>query len=120
MDDLETRKLENTLRHRMGLFVDGESTHRLSCHKALQKICKYDPNAFLFGGAARDILLSDNYNPTVPRDLDIVLKYADLDRVANSFVDSVKRWNCYGGVSIQIKDLSLDLWRLSETWAFKE
>ncbi len=120
MVDSKTGKLEDILRDRIGRFVDNRSNWCLHRHKALQKICKHDPNAFLCGGAARDILLSHNYNPIIPRDLDIVLKYADLNKLSDSFVNSVKRWNCYGGVAIQIKDLSLDLWRLSETWASKK
>ncbi len=120
MVDSKTGKLEDILRDRIGRFVDNKSKWCLHRHKALQKICEYDPNAFLCGGAARDILLSHNYNPIIPRDLDIVLKYADLNKISDSFVNGVKRWNCYGGVSIQIKDLSLDLWKLSETWAFKK
>lgn len=120
MVDSKKQKLKAILSDRIGRFVDNRSKWCLHRHEALQKIREYDRNAFLFGGAARDILLSNNYNPIIPRDLDIVLSYADLNKVADSFVDSDKRWNCYGGVSIQIKDWSLDLWRLPETWAFKE
>jgi len=120
MVDLETQKLEGILRDRIGRFVDNKSKCYLHRHKALQKISECDHNAFLCGGAARDILLSHNYKPIIPRDLDIVLEYADLNKVADSFADYVKKWNSYGGLSIQIKDYSLDLWLLSETWASKE
>ncbi|GEM_PF-1106031 len=120
MANLETQKLEDILRDRIGRFVDNKSKWRLHRHKILQEICGYDNNAFLCGGAARDVLLSQNYKPIIPRDLDIILECADLNKVADSFAGHVKRWNSYGGLSIQIQDWSVDLWLLSETWAAKE
>ena len=120
MGDIRIQELEKKLRRRVNCFMSDSSAYGLPRKSILQTIRESAQRAFLCGGAVRDIMLSTTRNSLVPRDLDIVLGYADLNGVADSFVDSVKRWNCYGGVSIQIKDWSLDLWRLSETWAFKK
>lgn len=110
--------LESDLRTRISCFVANKSNWCSTCYNALHKIQEFDQYAFLCGGAVRDILLSRRRNNIVPRDLDIVLGYTELEEVAASFSDSLKRWNCYGGVSIQIKDWSIDLWSLNKTWAF--
>ncbi len=126
MVDTETQKLENDLRDRMMRFVDGKSQWNSLCRSVLQKIHDYDQNhyydqnSFLCGGAVRDILLSNEPNVIIPRDLDIIFWYGDIKEIANSFAGYVKRWNCYGGLSIQIRDWSFDLWQLEDTWAFKE
>ena len=120
MVDLKTRKLEDDLRERIRRFADNRSKWCSPCYEALQKVREFDCNAFLCGGAVRDILLSNKHNHIIPRDLDIVLGYAEPKMVADSFTDYTRRWNCYGGVSIQIKDWCIDLWQLSETWAFKK
>lgn len=120
MVDLEIQKLEDILRGRIGRFVGNKSKWCLPCHKALQRIHEYDRNAFLCGGAVRDILLSNKYNPIIPRDLDIVLGYVEIKKVSELFSDYPQRWNCYGGLSIKIKDWTFDIWSLKKTWAFVE
>lgn len=112
--------LESDLRNRISYFVGNNSNWCSTCYSALHKLREYDQYAFLCGGAVRDILLSRRSNNIVPRDLDIVLGNTELKKIAASFSDSVKRWNCYGGVSIQVKDWSIDLWSLNNTWAFVE
>lgn len=120
MVDSRIQKLESELRARVSRFVADNSKWCFRRYKALQRIREFEQYAFLCGGAVRDILLSDSRNPTVPRDLDIVLGYADIKNVADSFSDCTKRWNCYGGVSIQVKDWSIDVWPLQKTWAFEK
>ncbi|MBN1391952.1 MAG: hypothetical protein JW947_04015 [Sedimentisphaerales bacterium] len=119
MVDLKIQKLESDLRVRISRFVTDNSKWCLSRYNALQRIREFGQYAFLCGGAVRDILLSNSRYPTIPRDLDIILGYADIKNVADSFSDCTKRWNCYGGVSIQVKDWSIDIWPLYKTWAFE-
>ncbi len=119
MVDSRIQKLENELRARIRRFVADDSKWCSCRHEALRKISELKGKAILCGGAVRDILLSERRNRIVPRDLDIILGYAEIEKVADSFSDCTKRWNCYGGVSIQIKDWSIDMWPLDKTWAFK-
>ena len=114
------QKLEDELRFRVGRFVADNSKWCSSRYKALRRIREFERHAFLCGGAVRDILLSDDRNSIIPRDLDIVLGYAEIENVAASFSDCTKRWNSYGGVSIQVKDWSIDMWPLQKTWAFQK
>jgi hypothetical protein len=118
MVDSRIQKLENELRARLSRFVADNSKCCSYRHEALRKIREFKGKAFLCGGAVRDILLSDSLNSIFPRDLDIILGYAEIEKVADSFSDCTKRWNCYGGVSIQVKDWSIDMWPLDKTWAF--
>jgi len=120
MVDSRIQKLEDELRARVRRFVADDSKWCSCRYKALRKIREFERQAFLCGGAVRDILLSDNRNKIVPRDLDIILGYAEIKNVADSFSDCTKRWNCYGGVSIQVKDWSIDMWPLQKTWAFEQ
>ena len=120
MVDSRIQKLEDELRARVRRFVADDSKWCSCRYKALRKIREFERHAFLCGGAVRDILLSDSRNNIIPRDLDIVLGYAEMKNVADSFSDCTKRWNCYGGVSIQVKDWSIDMWPLQKTWAFEK
>ncbi len=120
MVDSRIQKLEDELRARVRCFVADNSKWCSCRYKALRKIREFERHAFLCGGAVRDILLSDSRNHIIPRDLDIVLGYADIKNVADSFSDCTKKWNCYGGVSIQVKDWSIDMWPLQKTWAFQK
>lgn len=120
MADSRIQELENELRARLRRFVGDKSKWCAPRHQALQKIRESERYAFLLGGAVRDILLSQKPNSLVPRDLDIVLGYAPVKKVAASFPDCRRKWNCYGGVSIEIKDWSLDIWSLQKTWAFQK
>lgn len=119
MVDSRIQKLEDELRARVRRFVADDSKWCSCRYKALRKIREFERHAFLCGGAVRDILLSDSRNNIIPRDLDIVLGYAEMKNIADSFSDCTKRWNCYGGVSIQVKDWSIDMWPLQKTWAFE-
>ncbi|MFC1738662.1 hypothetical protein ACFL1G_06405 [Planctomycetota bacterium] len=120
MVDSRIQKLENDIRDRISRIVADNSSWCLPRYNALQKIRELDRYAFLCGGAVRDILLANRQNSIVPRDLDIVLGYIEVEKVADSFSDSNKKWNCYGGVSVQLKDWSIDVWSLNKTWAFVE
>jgi len=120
MVDSRIQKLENELRARVSRFVADNSKWCSYRYEALRKIREFKGKAFLCGGAVRDILLSDSRNNIIPRDLDIILGYADIRNVADSFSDCTKRWNRYGGISIQVKDWSIDMWPLHKTWAFQK
>lgn len=120
MDDIRIKELKGRLRRCMGQFLGKKAIRNLPCLDELQQIGQFDSHSFLCGGAVRDILLSNNGSQITPRDLDIILGYGKVKKVAESLKIYEQRWNCYGGVSIKIKNWNLDLWELSSTWAFKE
>jgi len=120
MGDIRIQELEDKLRMRVRRFMSDRSAYGLPRQSILQTIRESAQRAFLCGGAVRDIMLSTTQNRLVPRDLDIVLAYTNLEDVTAAFSEGDKRWNCYGGVSIEIKNWSLDIWPLNKTWAFEK
>jgi len=119
MGDIRIQDMEDKLRMRVRRFMSDKSSYGLPRQRILQTVRESAQRAFLCGGAVRDIMLSTSRNNLVPRDLDIVLAYTNLEDVAAAFSEGVKRRNRYGGVSIEIKNWSLDIWLLNKTWAFE-
>lgn len=56
---------------------------------------------------------------TEPRDVDVVVE-ASLDDLARLFQDVLVRRTRFGGLHLNAKGWMLDVWPLSETWAFRE
>lgn len=67
----------------------------------------------LFGGTVRDI-----YIDKIPRDFDIVVNTTDqnLEKIINKYRNDKNR---FGGYRINIDGFDVDIWNLSNTWAFK-
>ena len=117
MVSLEIQKLKRDLRTRLGRFVGANSKqHYPHLYSVLEEIRNNKYPAFLCGGAVRDILL---HNST-PRDLDIILGYVSKEELATLFSGNAKGETSLGGITLQIKDWSIDMWPLQDTWAFKE
>lgn len=120
MADMNKENSERILRNRISRLVSGRDAWSLPCYEILKRIRSRQERAFLCGGAVRDLLLSSYRAGMIPRDLDIVLGYGTVKDVARLFKAYKQRWNCYGGVSIQVKDWSIDIWSLQKTWACQE
>jgi len=117
MVNFEIQKLKHNLRTRLGRFVGAYSKQHYShLYSVLEEIRNNGYPAFLCGGAVRDILL---HNST-PRDLDIMLGYVSREKLATLFSGNVKGKTGLGGLKLQIKDWSIDMWPLQDTWAFKK
>lgn len=120
MVDLKIHKMENELRSYIGRFIANgskQTSHPLC--KTLQTVKEYGRPAFLCGGAVRDILLTKGH--IVPRDLDVIFGYVSMEEISSLFAAYPnKRRTRFGGLSIQIKDWSIDIWPVLKTWAFKE
>lgn len=73
-----------------------------------------------FGGYVRDLLVNYNENN---RDIDIVFSSKSsckmLDFIIYDYFDEVER-NLFGGYKIRLSDVTIDIWNLEDTWAFKE
>jgi len=113
----KTKKLKQDLRTRLSRFVATDSKrHYPYLYSVLEDIRKQNYPAFLCGGAVRDILLHNS----IPRDLDIIIGYVSIEELATLFSGNVKGKTSLGGLKLQIKDWSIDIWPLQDIWAFKE
>ncbi len=70
-------------------------------------------NAYIFGGVIKDFFLDNKNNH---RDIDIVIE-GSTDSFRNSIKEFIIRQNQFGGLKLQVGDLSVDLWELNKTWA---
>jgi len=118
MVNLEIQKMKRDLRARLGRFVTTDSKRYYPhLYRVLEDIRNNNFPAFLCGGAVRDMLLCNN---SIPRDLDIILGYVSRERIKTLFRNHIKGETSLGGLKLQVKDWSIDMWPIQETWAFKE
>jgi hypothetical protein len=110
--------LETRLRSQVSRLV-GKSSYLKAhpVHDVLRKIEKCDRHAVLCGGACRDMVLGRGR--TVPRDLDIIVQHVSLTDLEQQLGDYVMERTRYGGLTLRVRDWEIDIWPLSETWAFK-
>ena len=121
MDNLRIETLKNRLRNYVGRLVGNNSNWRSHpVHEVLQKFRRFEQSAFLCGGAARDILVSEGR--MIPRDLDIVIGcVSSTEQILSVFGDcGKKRMTRFGGLSVRVNDWTIDTWPLSATWALRE
>lgn len=118
MVDLTIQKMKQDLRARLGRFVAADSRrHYPYLYSVLEGIrCSNFP-AFLCGGAVRNMLLC---NGSIPRDLDIILGYVSREQLVTLFPDHIKGETSLGGLKLQVRDWSIDVWPIQDTWAFRE
>ncbi|MGA4722454.1 hypothetical protein [Fictibacillus nanhaiensis] len=74
-----------------------------------------------FGGSIRDYYLYNEYR-NMPRDFDIAVK---LNQNNESLFESIIEnqlysKNRFGGYKVKIENIEFDIWKLENTWAFKE
>jgi hypothetical protein len=118
MVSLEIQKMKRNLRARLGRFVATDSKrHYPFLYNFLEEIKNNNYPAFVCGGTVRNMLLSNN---SIPRDLDIILGYVSRDQLENLFPGHIKEKTSLGGLKFQVKDWSIDMWPIQDTWAFKE
>ena len=118
MVNLKIQKMKRDLRARLGRFVATDSKrHYPHLYSVLEDIRNNNYPAFLCGGAVRNMLLCNN---SIPRDLDIILGYVSREQLETLFPDHNKEKTSLGGLKLQVKDWSIDMWPIQDTWAFKE
>ena len=118
MDNIKIKKLKQDIRIRLGRFVAIDSKRYYPhLNNILEDIRNNNYPAFLCGGAVRDMLLCNN---SIPRDLDIILGYVSSEQLENVFRDYIKSKTSLGGIKLQVKDWTIDIWPILDTWAFKE
>lgn len=76
-------------------------------------------NVYLFGGAVRDYL-DNNFNNI--RDFDFVVDFKDCNDTIETYINTGIRYkkNRFNGYKLILQDISIDIWEMKETWAFKE
>jgi hypothetical protein len=118
MVNLEIQKMKRVLRARLGRFVSTDSKQYYpQLYRVLGDIQDNKFPAFLCGGAVRNMLLCNN---TIPRDLDIILGCVSKGQLETLFPDYIKGETSLGGLKLQVKDWSIDIWPIQDTWAFKD
>lgn len=82
---------------------------------------KEENEVILFGGAVRDYLFLNEFNP---RDLDLVIKFNkdnNLEKyLFKYFSKELIKKNQYDGYKLQLKNMTVDIWALEMTWGFKK
>jgi hypothetical protein len=78
---------------------------------------KCESPAYLFGGAVRDIFLKGNN--AKPNDFDIVFSESGIDKFLDNFRKHKVVKNNFGGYKVLYQGVTLDVWEIESTWAFK-
>lgn len=73
---------------------------------------------YLFGGLLRDIATQGPF--ALPRDIDLVVSDSTLKEIKVDFRRKIEGENRFGGLSMRFGGWGVDVWPVSETWAFKE
>lgn len=73
---------------------------------------------YLFGGLLRDIATKGPF--ALPRDIDLVVSDSTLQQIKLDFRSKIEGENRFGGLSMRFGEWSVDVWPVSETWAFKQ
>jgi hypothetical protein len=106
------------LRQRVSRFLGRRSRLKAPLVEALLRIADMGLPAVIFGGALRDLML---VGPTAePRDVDIVVDGASTQELEKIYSDLMVRRTRFGGLHLNAKGWMIDVWPLSETWAFRE
>ena len=109
--------LKAVLQRRAAEFLAAEAAHRNPLKPLLQEIGRLGQTAFLFGGTLRDLMLRGLSHD--PHDVDIVVAKLTPD-LLSYLRPYVRRKTRFGGLEVSIGHWDLDIWELSDTWAFRE
>lgn len=98
-------------------FLRSKEKRRAPLLRALSRLKNSGFHSVVFGGTLRDLMV---HGPrVVPRDLDIVIDGISVERLSQLFSDFAQRRTRFGGLSVNVRGWVVDIWPLSETWAFR-
>jgi hypothetical protein len=110
-------KVKAQLQRLTASFIAAEPAHRSPLKPLLQELAHLGQAAYLFGGMLRDLMLRGLSQD--PHDVDIVV--AQFTPALLSFLaPHIRRKTRFGGLEVSIGHWDVDIWELSETWAFRE
>jgi len=110
--------LEAELRRRVSRLLADDAAWKTPRAELLSRLAQSDKQAFLFGGAVRDLMLWSPYHAF--RDIDVVVDGATTDTLQVEFGPHVVRRTRFGGLHLDVEGWLFDLWPLADTWAFRE
>jgi hypothetical protein len=108
----------NVLRERLARFLTSQAASKAPLREALGRLEIHGWSAVIFGGVLRDLFV---YGASeTPRDVDVVILGASLSEFEHAFQDLIYEKTRFGGLRLRTKDWLIDIWRLGDTWAFRE
>lgn len=118
MVDRKHKTSEEILREHVSRFMTRTSRLRAPLITALNRLAERNLPAVIFGGAARDLMV---HGPgTEPRDVDVVVDGSSVDELSEIFGDVVVRRTRFGGLSLNVRGWTIDVWPLMDTWGLRE
>lgn len=118
MDELTDRVFEAYLRQRVGQFLDRRTRWKRPLIGFLDSIRRHTDDIVLFGGLLRDLMWPQYFQQ--PRDVDLVvlgLTVHDLETICADFIERKTR---FGGLRLDVKGWSIDIWPLQDTWGIQK
>jgi hypothetical protein len=109
---------ETMLRERLNRFLSNHSDSKVALREALNRIRENGWNAVIFGGVLRDLTVFGNSE--APRDVDVVVRDTNARDLETVFRDLIQAKNRFGGLRLRPTGWLVDIWALSDTWAFRE
>ncbi|SRR6266566_26057 len=110
--------LSRLLRSRVTKFLGGRSQAQKALRATLARLREHCSSAVFFGGILRDLMV---FGPSPwLRDVDIVIDDKSMTDVASLLRRYIRRRTRFGGLALNVHGWRIDLWPLSQTWAFRE
>lgn len=117
MAEADIARLEACLRRYAAAFLVSRSPWLHPLTDALRCLESQRP-LYLFGGLLRDLLV---IGPSaVPRDVDLVIGNTTVDELSDALARFVDRRTRFGGLQLTVAGITIDIWPLAETWAFRQ
>jgi hypothetical protein len=109
---------ESLLRERLNRFLTKALAHNHPLRRILQIVAENAWQAVVFGGVLRDLVAFGV--PELPRDIDIVIDGVSIEQLAEELSSFPHQRTRFGGIRLISSRWLIDLWPLSQTWAFRE
>lgn len=115
-------RLKEQLRHDVASLYhrDGRKWNK-PIAETLRRLREANVRAVFFGGTLRSLILSRLQRGRFgrPRDVDIVVTGATVEKLRQHFLGSIRRETRFGGLQLEQLAWQFDVWPLEQTWAFK-
>lgn len=117
MDRPEIETFNSELRRRIRRFLSNKAEFRRPLSVILRSMSESKQPVFFFGGLLKDLMVLGP--AATPRDVDIVVSSV-TEEMTSLWATQVKRRTRFGGVHLDSKGWLVDVWQVSDTWAFKQ
>jgi hypothetical protein len=118
MVDIKIQNMKQNLRAQLERFINIDlKQYYPQIYRVFELLDANKYPAFLCGGVVRNMLLGNN---RIPRDIDIIVGNISRCELEDLFRNYFKVETSLGGLKLQVKEWSIDMWPIEETWAFRE